>query len=171
MGITELASGEVGEDLAKYLAESEQINSAIGLGLVLGQYFGEEPVTAAGGYLVQMLPGASEETLARLEQNIGNMAPVSQLLSEGKGAEEVAAILAEGMSGGVVRWDECVLRYGPCNTADLSQRMVNTLKLLPVTEIRSILEEQGQVEMQCDFCKELVQFSEEDLVQEGVIGK
>ncbi|QDZ20244.1 heat shock protein Hsp33 [Chloropicon primus] len=166
MGITELVNGEVAEDLTNYLAESEQINSAMGLGLVVSS---DLSVRKAGGYLLQMLPGAAEETLDKLEENIKAMPPVSELMSDGKTQEDVASLISRdlGLVDLVFRKDHS---YGPCNTADLRERMVNTLKLLSVTEVRDILREQNKVEMCCEFCAERIQFSEEDLVHEGVLG-
>ena len=97
------------------------------------------------------------------------MPPVTQLLEEGASLQDMARQIMGSDS-----FTECKpesVAYGPCNTADLKLRMVNTLKMLPVTEVREILEEQGKVEMECDFCREKIVFMEKDLEEQGVIGK
>lgn len=76
MGSTKLVSGEIAEDMAQYLADSEQTESAIGLGVLISS--GE--ILSAGGFLIQLLPGASLEVIERLEENIKNMPPVTTVL-------------------------------------------------------------------------------------------
>jgi molecular chaperone Hsp33 len=173
-GITAIKTGEIAEDLAQYLLDSEQINSALGLGVVVGK--DQRTVDSAGGYLLQVLPGIRDSTLERLEKNISEMPPVTQLLSEGASLHDIASRIMCGGGGpdssghSFTEIKPELIHYGPCNTKDLKGRMVNTLKMLPVTEVRTILEDQGCVEMECDFCREKVVFTEKDLEQEGIIG-
>ena len=101
VGSTKLVSGEIAEDMAQYLAESEQTESAIGLGVLISS--GE--ILSAGGFLIQLLPGASLEVIERLEENIKNMPPVTTVLFE-KGAHELVNILTGGFEAKVLTREE-----------------------------------------------------------------
>ncbi len=148
-GMVALESGEIAEDLAAYLAESEQVQCALALGVSVGR---DGAVDGAGGYLVQVLPFADDETLAALEANIAAAGPVTAMLAEGLGPREVTARLLEGLGAG----DEGFSlepSYGPCDAEELRERMRRAIATLGEGEARAILEEQGRVEMTCEFCR------------------
>lgn len=207
MGITELATGSVAEDLAKYLADSEQIQSALALSETLAPppTDGATPgfcVASAGGFLLQALPEALPSTLSALEARVRAMPPLSTLLDDyeegkerGKGrggegegggegeegptlGERVAALVFGEEAGdlwetsgamGVRRGPRRALGYGPCGTGDLRDRMLRTLRMLGAEDVRDILAKEGRVEMECDFCRELITFSPQELQTEGVL--
>jgi len=152
-GTVELFSGEVAEDFAYYLAQSEQINSAIGLGVLLGK---EAVVEAAAGYLVTILPHCSEETLSTVEKNLLKLPNPTTLMKEGRSVEEIAESVLEGLAPKVI--DELEPEYGPCNKQSLKGRMLRSVALLGREEVDSILEEQGKIELTCEFCCETFQF-------------
>lgn len=154
----ELTSGEIGEDIALYLAKSEQINSAMGLGVTLSP---DAAVDAAAGFLVQVMPGCDEETLEKLEVNVDALPTPTQLMQAGKTAEDVASIVLDGLDPRIV--DSVVPTYGPCVREDLQERMLRTLALLDREEVDDILHERGEIEMTCEFCNEVFAFSKDEV--------
>ena len=102
IGSVELISGEVAEDLTAYLVESEQVPSACGLGVLVGT---DKHILAAGGFLVQLLPGAPEELIQKIEDNIFMMDQLTTILNE-DGAEEVLHQVLRGLEPEVLATDE-----------------------------------------------------------------
>jgi molecular chaperone Hsp33 len=150
----ELVSGEIGEDVAFYLSQSEQTRSAVLLG-VLGKPSG---VAAAGGMVVEVLPGASEESVARLESNIAGIRGVSHLLEEGGATHVVEQVLA-----GLDRETKEVrpLRYRcRCNR----ERLRHHLVLLPAEDREYLREQDGTIQADCAFCGTQYRFTVEELV-------
>lgn len=149
----ELVSGEIGEDVAYYLSQSEQTQSAVLLG-VLGKPSG---VAAAGGMVVEVLPGAPEETIARLESNIAGIRGVSHLLEEG-GAEHVVEQVLAGFDREIK--EVRPLRYRcRCSRERLHQHLV----LLPAEDRNYLLADDGTVEADCAFCGTRYRFTSEEL--------
>jgi molecular chaperone Hsp33 len=150
----ELVSGEIGEDVAYYLSQSEQTRSAVLLG-VLGKPSG---VVAAGGMLVEVLPGAPEETVARLESNIAGIRGVSHLLEEGGAPHVVEQVLA-----GLDRETKEVrpLRYR-CRCS--RERLREHLVLLSAEDRDYLREEDGSIKADCAFCATQYRFAPEELV-------
>ncbi len=150
----ELVSGEIGEDVAYYLSQSEQTKSAVLLG-VLGKPSG---VAAAGGMVVEVLPGAPEGTISRLEENIAGIRGVSHLLEEG-GADHVVEQVLAGFDREVK--EVRPLRYRcRCSRERLRQHLV----LLPEEDRDYLREEDGSIEADCAFCAMHYRFTPEELV-------
>jgi molecular chaperone Hsp33 len=149
----ELVSGEIGEDVAYYLSQSEQTRSAVLLG-VLGKPSG---VAAAGGMVVEVLPGASEESLARLERNVAGIRGVSHLLEEGGAAHVVEQVLA-----GLDRETREVrpLRYR-CRCS--RERLRRHLVLLSTEDREYLREDDGTIQADCAFCGTRYRFTPEEL--------
>jgi molecular chaperone Hsp33 len=149
----ELVSGEIGEDVAYYLSQSEQTRSAVLLG-VLGKPSG---VVAAGGMVVEVLPGAPEETVARLESNIAGIRGVSHLLEEGGAPHVVEQVLA-----GLDRETKEVrpLRYR-CRCS--RERLREHLVLLSAEDRDYLREEDGSIKADCAFCATQHLFTPEEL--------
>ncbi|XP_002991558.2 uncharacterized protein LOC9632366 [Selaginella moellendorffii] len=157
-GSTPIYSGEVAEDIARYLAESEQINTALGIGVAFST---QGTVKAARGYLVQALPFCSEETLTRLEKNVASMHSLSDP-SLDMTAREMITRLLEGI--GTDSFSDPVFpEFGPCGVDDLKPRMIRAVASLGASDVRELLSENGYVEVKCEFCAETVRFVEEDL--------
>ena len=155
-GMVPITTGEVAEDIAHYLAESEQVNSAIGLGVLLDR---ENLVTAAGGYFLQVLPFASEETLAGLERVLECAPTVTQMFEEGLSADEMVQRLMGDFQYSKV--GELEAKYGPCEVdgeGGLKERMARALALLGEQEAAELIEKEGKVEMTCEFCNEVLEF-------------
>ena len=149
----ELVSGEIGEDVAYYLAQSEQIRSAVLLG-VLARH---EGIASAGGMVVEVLPGASEACLARLEANLAALPGVSHLLEEG-GTERVVEAVLAGLDREVRQVSP--LRYR-CRCS--RERLRHHLVLLPPEDLASLQEEDGTIHADCVFCAERYRFTPEEL--------
>ncbi|MEG0541934.1 MAG: Hsp33 family molecular chaperone HslO, partial [Angelakisella sp.] len=94
IGMIPIVSGEIAEDITSYCATSEQIPTVCALGVLVNP---DLTVRAAGGYMVQLLPGAIEEDIAKLEENVGKLPSVTQMLDEGLSPEEIGRRVLEGM--------------------------------------------------------------------------
>lgn len=139
-----LRSGEMGEDLAYYLLTSEQIPSAVGLGVFVAP---DRSVAAAGGLLVQALPGADEELTAQLAENMGRLGSITEVLRAGEGPEGLLARALEGIPFrpeqlGTPRF---LCRCGP-------DRLDATLAALGPQEAQGLLDEEGEIRARCAFC-------------------
>lgn len=153
--ITPLVSGEIGADVAHYLLNSEQIPSAVSLGVFVQP---DEAVSAAGGFLVQVMPGASEETLAQLEANVARAKPVSQLVREGMTPQEILAHVLEGFDFTVVT--EMPVRFS-CRCS--RERVLSTLMAMGRQEMHDLLAEEGHASVTCEFCNERYTISREEI--------
>ncbi|HVT57435.1 MAG TPA: Hsp33 family molecular chaperone HslO [Thermoanaerobaculia bacterium] len=150
----ELVSGEIGEDLAYYLTQSEQSKPAVLVG-VLGRKTG---IAAAGGVIVEMMPGAPEETVARLERNVAGIAGVSWLLEQG-GVEGMLDAVLAGLDREVK--EARPLRYHcRCSRERLQQHLV----LLSAEDRNYLAEEDGAIEADCVFCGNHYRFTAHELV-------
>lgn len=149
-GITQIVSGEIPEDMAHYLTESEQTPSAIGAGVLVATE--TEEVVAAGGWLVQMLPGASDETITAVENNIAALQKSpTELIRSGKTALDICNLLSAGL-----RDKQLIPTYEgrPRFTCKCSmEKVYRTVALLPRGEMDDILKERGCLEVKCEFCK------------------
>jgi len=155
VGVVPLVSGQIGEDLAHYFAYSEQIPTALSLGVLLDDR-GE--VKAAGGYILQLMPGAPAELINELEKNIASIPHFANIIDEDIPLEIIANRLLENYP-----WQELCrtpLAFS-CNCG--KEKLASVLKKLGLQELREILCEQGQAELICSFCGEKYQFSAQDL--------
>jgi molecular chaperone Hsp33 len=148
-GVVAIKSGEIAADLAAYLAESEQMGAAVALGVLVGT---DTRVLAAGGYFVQVLPFASEETISVLERNLALLPSFTDLLHQDRlTAESITQrILAGlGVAGDAQRLP---ISYGPCNEEDIRARMERACVSLGLGEIDELVAEQGKLELTDDMC-------------------
>jgi molecular chaperone Hsp33 len=144
-GIVELASGEIAEEIARYLVLSEQRRSAVALGLLLG----EGGVEAAGGWLVEALPGAAEREIAALEVNTAALGHPSEWVRAGARADDLLDRLLEGLGGG--SRERLQPRFAcPCSR----ERAVRAAGLLGREEALDAAAEEGGLEVRCEFCGE-----------------
>ena len=151
--ITEIRSGEVAEDINYYLAESEQREGALAAGVFVRPADTDAvDVVAAGGWYVQCLPFAAEESIAQLQQNIGALSSRSptSLVREGLDARGILELLLGGMDPQFAERRALVGLAESCPCTD--ERMMRTLRLLPRDELEQILEKNEVVEAKCEFC-------------------
>lgn len=151
----ELVSGEIGDDVAHYLAQSEQTRSAVLLG-VLGKPSG---VAAAGGMIVEVLPGAKDAMIDRLESNIAGIRGISELLEQGGTAHVVETVLA-GLDREVK--EVSALRYR-CRCS--RERLLQHLVMLTEEDREYLRREDGTIDADCVFCGTHYLFTAEDLIQ------
>ncbi|HER1171804.1 TPA: Hsp33 family molecular chaperone HslO [Streptococcus pyogenes] len=152
---TPLITGEIGEDFAYYLTESEQTPSAIGLNVLLDE---NDKVKVAGGFMVQVLPGASEEEIARYEKRLKEMPAISHLLAS---KNHVDALL-EAIYGDepYKRLSEEPLSF-QCDCS--RERFEAALMTLPKADLQAMIDEDKGAEIVCQFCGTKYQFNESDL--------
>ena len=153
----ELVSGEIGDDLANYLVNSEQTPSA----LLLGVFVGETGVTAAGGLLLQVLPKAArdESLVELLESRVSHLSGFTPLLREGKSLNEIMEELL-GDLGLSIFPETQLLRFNcPCSF----NRVLGALKLLGTAELQDMIEKDEGAEATCQFCGEVYRATEQEL--------
>jgi molecular chaperone Hsp33 len=144
--IMQLVSGEIGKDIAHYLVTSEQIPSAVALGVFVNR---DGDVGAAGGFLVQLLSGGHEDVIRGIETNIARLPPVTTLIREGARVAEILAAVLEGLDVRVIG-EEPVHFACPCTR----ERVFGALLLLGAAEIQDMIERDGGARVNCEFCSE-----------------
>lgn len=154
-GTVPLVSGEVAKDITLYLTESEQTPSAVGLGVAIDA---AGRVSAAGGFLVQTLPGASPEATRRMEHNVISLPSPTALLQDGVGADGLADLLLAGLGAGP-RHRSTPVFYCPCSR----ERALRTLTLLGRDELGEIVDEGSGQEVRCEFCARRYHISSEEV--------
>ena len=155
VGSVGLLWGEIAEDIALYFVESEQIPTACGLGVLVDR---DQSVLSAGGYLVQLLPGAEEETAERLEASLRAAGPVTELLKADPDPEALLRAALPGLALEVLEKRPIAYR---CDCS--RERMERALLSLGRQELRSMIDEQGGAELTCRFCDNVQRFSREEL--------
>ena len=155
VGSVGLLWGEIAEDIALYFVESEQIPTACGLGVLVDR---DQSVLSAGGYLVQLLPGAGEETAERLEASLRAAGPVTELLKADPDPEALLRAALPGLALEVLEKRPIAYR---CDCS--RERMERALISLGREELRAMIDEQGSAELTCRFCDNVQRFSREEL--------
>ena len=158
-GSVPLVSGEIAEDLASYLVVSHQIPSVVALGVLVAP---TERVMAAGGLIVQVMPGADERVVAYLEERAQVLPTVTSMISKGQTPEEMVDALLGTIVSRVVERGPVRFRCR-CSRRKVQQVLIS----LGDAELREILAEQGQVEVLCNFCSARYVFGDADV--EGLI--
>ena len=155
VGTVPLVSGEIAEDITAYFAESEQIPTACALGVLVDT---DLTVAAAGGYLIQLLPGADDAVIDQIEAGIQRMGTVTQHLSKGMSIEE---LLRQVLGA----FDLEVLETAPVEYRCYCsrERMRNALRSLGKKELLELISEQGRAELTCQFCDAVHVFEREEL--------
>ncbi len=149
-----LVSGEIAEDIAYYLSKSEQIPSAVSIGVLVGE---TGKVKAAGGFFVEPLPGASEEAISKLEENVRKIPPISSLIDSGKRPEDIVELLLEGFTPKILALKELSFK---CKCSKEVAR--GGILAFPESEIEELIKE-GGVSIKCNFCGEEYFFTAEEL--------
>jgi len=154
-GSVEILSGEIAEDLAAYFAESEQVPTACALGVLVDR---DQSVRAAGGYLIQLLPGAGEDVIGRVEGGVLAAGPVTALLDKDP---DPAALLRTVLSD----FDVEILETSPISYRCYCSRdrVERALISMGVEELEDLLAQQGGCELGCQFCDKVYRYSAEEL--------
>lgn len=155
VGQVPIVSGEIAEDIASYFAVSEQIPTVCGLGVLVNP---DLSVKAAGGYLVQLLPFADEKCIDVLENNVNTLPSVTQMLTSGMSAEEIAMKVLDGLEPNVL--DELSCAY-KCDCS--KERVEKALISLGREELTKMAAEEDVTEVCCHFCDKKYRFTREEL--------
>ena len=155
VGSIGLFSGEIADDLAMYFVESEQIPTACALGVLVGT---DQSVTAAGGYLIQLLPGAPEEVIDQIEAGIKQVGPVSGALASGLDGEGLLRAVLSGFELEILETHPVAYQ---CYCS--RERVTRALISMGRQELSDLIEDQGQAELTCQFCDKVYHFSKEEL--------
>lgn len=156
-GSVPIVSGEISEDFTYYFATSEQIPSAVGAGVLVNP---DHSILAAGGFIVQVMPGATDEIIDKLEQHIKELPPISGLIQEGYTPEQILDRLFEGTE---VKLLEKMPVMFKCKCS--RERVERAIIGLGSEEIDQMIAVDHGAEVTCHFCNETYRFNESDLEQ------
>ncbi len=156
IGQVELVSGEIAEDITNYFAVSEQIPTVCALGVLVDKEDGE--VLLSGGLIIQLLPGAFEDTIDRLEKNVSKLEPVTTMLAKGMSILDICKTALEGFEVEVL--DEYPVNYTCGCSREKLERYFMTMS---DNDIRSMTDEKGEAEAVCQFCNKKYVFTKDDL--------
>ncbi len=162
-GTIQLYTSEIGEDLAFYLSQSEQTPSAIALAIHLEK---DGRIATAGGFLIQSLPPADEGTLSSIEQEMASLPPLSQLLLQGKSPGDILSTLFRNVPHRKIGCRR-LHYFCSCNL----EKMRGALLSLGTEELKKILDQEGEAEVRCEFCRESFRFGATELAQLIETGK
>ena len=162
VGSVELVSGEIAEDIAAYFVQSEQTPTACALGVLVDK---DQSVRAAGGYLIQLLPGAPDDLIGKIEAGIEKAGAVTNILDRGLTAQELLQTVMEGMELEILETSPVEYRCY-CNR----DRVTATLISLGRKELQEIVEEGETIHIECQFCDTVYDFKPEEIARilEGI---
>lgn len=155
IGSVQLLGGEIAEDIAQYFVESEQIPTACALGVLVGR---DQSVRCAGGYLIQLLPGAGEDIISKVEAGVYAAGAVTKLLTANDDPEAMLRTVLSDFELEVLETAP-VAYHCTCSR----NRVERALLSLGAEELQQLIDEQGQAELTCQFCDQVHRFSGEDL--------
>ncbi len=158
IGKIPIVSGEIAEDITNYYATSEQIPTVCALGVLIDKQSSQ--VLLSGGLLIQLLPGADDSTIDRLEKNVSKLEPVTTMLAKGMSALDMCRSALEGFEVEVL--DEFGVDY-VCGCS--KEKIQNLIAAMPAEEIQAMIDENHGAEADCRFCSKHYTFSEEELVR------
>lgn len=154
-GSIPLVSGELGEDFTYYFASSEQTPASVGVGVLVNP---DDSILASGGFIIQLMPGADDETIDAIEKKLSSIPPVSKLIEAGMSPEELLYTLLGEDNVKILDKMDVTFR---CSCS--KERIANAIISLGSTEIKQMIEEDGGAETECHFCNETYLFSKEEL--------
>ncbi|HJF95243.1 MAG TPA: Hsp33 family molecular chaperone HslO [Lachnoclostridium phocaeense] len=154
-GQTILVSSEIAEDLTYYFANSEQVPSSVGLGVLMEK---DNTVKCAGGFIVQLMPFAEEKVISRLEENVGKITSVTRLLEEGYTPQRLLEDLTEGLDLEIT--DTMPARFY-CNCS--KERVERAVASIGAKDIREMIDEGKDIEVKCHFCNTAYSYSVDEL--------
>ena len=153
-GEYEMVSGEIAEDLTYYFTVSEQTPSAVSLGVLTRA----DEVEEAGGFIVQMMPDASEETISTIERNLTGIQSITQMLSQGLTPEDMMNIVLKDLEPSIL--DKIEVGF-ECDCS--KDRVAEVFAAIGKQELKAIIDEDKGAEVGCQFCESKYSFSEDEL--------
>ena len=154
-GQVPLVSGELGEDFTYYLAKSEQIPSSVGLSVFVNS---DNSIETAGGFMIQVMPGAKEETISQIEKRLAEIPMVSEMMRDGKKPEDILNEILGAENVKVL--DKMSVSYH-CDCS--RERFLGVLTSLPTDQLQEMADEDHGAEAVCHFCGKKYQFTEDEL--------
>lgn len=161
VGTVQLVSGEIADDVAAYFVESEQIPTACALGVLVDT---DQSVLCAGGYLIQLLPGADDSVIGQIEQGVARLGSVTSALHKGMDSEAMLREVLRDFDMEVVGEQDVAYR---CYCS--RERVERALISLGKDELSDLIAEQGGAELTCQFCDRVYHYSKEEL--EGLLAQ
>lgn len=155
IGTCELVSGEIAEDLTYYFASSEQTPSSVGLGVLMTK---DNTVNVAGGFIIQLMPDATEETISIVEEKISTIKSVTSMLENGLDPEGIINLILGGLDPEIL--DKMPVRFY-CNCS--KERVSKALIAIGRKELDNIIEENEPIEVKCHFCNKAYNFTVDEL--------
>lgn len=155
IGISPIVSGEIAEDFANYFVNSEQRESAVALGVLVDK----NGVKSSGGYLIQAMPGSTEEEISKIEQEIYKAGAISKMLGQNLSLVEIAKKITGDENIRVSEENIEPIYECDCSKENLSQSLIT----IGEKELKDIIENEGEAELVCHFCNKKYQFSKEEL--------
>ena len=155
VGSIQLISGEIAEDIAAYFVESEQIPTACALGVLISP---DQTVRAAGGYLIQLLPGADESVISAIERGMARVGAVSAQLDWGLGPVELLQDVLSDFQLEMLETSPVEYRCY-CSRERVSRALIS----VGASELKSLIQEQGSTDLTCQFCDKVYHFTRDDL--------
>ena len=149
-----IVSGEIGQDIANYLLTSEQVPSAVSLGVFVQP---DEAVSAAGGFIIQAMPDADDATLTRIEKAVSQAKPVSDMVRAGLTPWDILSQVLEDFAP--TQLDEMPVRFS-CRCS--RERVQGIIVALGSEEVEELLEKEGRISAACEFCAEQYAFEPEE---------
>ena len=153
--MSKLVSGEIAEDLAHYYAYSEQQPSVVSLGVLVDK---DTSVKAAGGYIIQLLPGSTEEDIVLIEKKLEEIKPVSALIEEGLSPEDILNTIFKDFDMEILEKKDIEYK---CDCS--KEKIDDVIKSLGKNEINAMIEEDNGAEIVCHFCNTKYRYDNEDL--------
>ena len=155
-GQVPIVTGEIAEDLTFYFARSEQIPTAIALGVLVDT---DSSVKAAGGFMIQLMPEATEDIAIKLEEKMKTIEPVTQMIDSGMSAEDIFFHITEDFD--MLMENKPIVPMYECKCS--KERMERALISIGKKELEDLIEDQGEAELTCQFCDKKYTFSKEAL--------
>ena len=155
VGQTQLITGEIAEDLTYYFATSEQVPSSVALGVLMNK---DNTVRQAGGFIIQLLPGASDEIIDRLEAKLSGLSSITSLLDAGKTPEEILTDIL-GEFGLEILKKMPVQFHCDCERSRVEKAIISIGR----KEIQDMIDEGKEIEVNCQFCNKHYKFSVDEL--------
>ena len=157
LGSVPLVTGEIAEDFTYYFAKSEQTPTAIALGVLVDT---DLSAKCAGGFIIQLMPNSDDETAKKIEDNIKNLPPVTEMLDSGMTGEEIIRKVAEGFE---IKFLDSVDYEYRCDCS--LEKIEKALISLGKAELTDIIEKDGKAELTCQFCPKVYRLNKEELIK------
>lgn len=156
VGQVPIVTGEIAEDITYYYAKSEQTPTAVGLGVLVDTDYS---IKASGGFMIQLMPFATDDTAKRLEEQVRNLPSVSEMITSGMTAEDILFKVCDGFS--MLMDNNAVTPLYECKCS--KERMERALVSIGKTELEKIIAENGEAELTCQFCDAKYKFDKDQL--------